>query len=217
MDQTRAEEIVQSLTPADIMQAYSGKPGCACGCNGKYYCRPGSVDAVTKSNGYAPDGESVSDRQVTRILRLVQAGALSQDFVPDLNVRHEGGWNVADDLQYVTVEVSPTRVYTVYLMPEARRARGVTEGFDLSVEVRNLDRLRGLVEAKQTLIVGGVYKLLDGEKYVAYARVLGHDSVSVFFQPDGRSAKNNPLTFGQFFLSIEKRGWKVKKVRELDL
>ncbi len=129
MDQTKAEEIVQSLTPANIMQAYSGKPGCACWCNGKYYCRPGSVDAVTKSNGYAPDEKSVRDRQVTRILRLVQAGV----FVPDLNARHYGwsGWTVPDDLQYVTVEVSPTRVYTVYLMPEARRARGVTKGFDL--------------------------------------------------------------------------------------
>ncbi len=45
MDQTKAEEIIQSLTPSDIRQAYSGKPGCACGCKGKYSCMPESPEA----------------------------------------------------------------------------------------------------------------------------------------------------------------------------
>jgi|SRR5579864_9718701 len=133
MDQSKANEIVQSLTVADIMQAYSGKPGCACGCNGKYHVAEHAVEAQTKSNGYAPSPEDVSNKQVLRILRQVQAAALDSTYVEDLNKhdRAEVCWNVADDLQYITATVSPRRVYTVYLMSAARRSRGIEKGYDL--------------------------------------------------------------------------------------
>jgi len=125
MDQTQANEIVQSLTVADIKQAYSGKPGCACGCNGNYYCTPESP--------CAKDGDKVNVRMVTKVLRMVQAAAADDPYVEDLNMhdRAEVCWNVADDLQYVTATVTPKRVYTIYLMSDTRKRLGVTKGYDL--------------------------------------------------------------------------------------
>jgi hypothetical protein len=133
MDQAKANEIVQSLTVADIENAYSGKPGCACGCNGKYYCTVASKDEVTASHGYAYDDDQVNDKQVLRILRQVQAAAATDPFEPDIDRvdRATVCWNVADDLQYVTATVRPTRVYTVYLRKQARTSRGIEKGWDL--------------------------------------------------------------------------------------
>jgi len=123
MNQTKAEEIVQSLTVADIRQAYSGRPGCACGCRGKYSCTPDSPEAK--------GGDKVNARTVTMVLRKVQAAAAVDPYMVDLDRADDMGWSVADDLQYITAQVSPTRVYTVYLMSAARRERGVTKGYDL--------------------------------------------------------------------------------------
>jgi len=123
MDQTKASDIVQSLTVADIRQAYSGRPGCACGCRGKYSCTPDSPEAK--------DGDKVNVKSVTRILREVQRAACVDTYIENLNRSDGRGWNVADDLQYITAQVSPTRVYTVYLMSAARRSRGVEKGYDL--------------------------------------------------------------------------------------
>lgn len=55
---------LQELTPAMVKRGYVGKPGCACGCKGKYY-ESGSL-------------------MVTKILRTIQA---NENLVTD-----EGGW-----------------------------------------------------------------------------------------------------------------------------
>lgn len=138
MDQAKANEIVQSLTLADIENAYSGKPGCACGCNGKYYCTVASQDEVAASHGYRYDEDQVSDKSCLRILRQVQAAALEHPYEADIDRRDraEVCWNVADDLQYVTATVRPTRVYTVYLRTASRVARGVTEGWGIKKSVQ---------------------------------------------------------------------------------
>jgi hypothetical protein len=52
---------LQDLTPAMIERAYLGKPGCMCGCKGKYY-------TSTKV-----DRSSVNPAMVTKILRTIQA------------------------------------------------------------------------------------------------------------------------------------------------
>jgi len=133
MDQAKALETVQSLTVADIATVYSGKPGCACGCNGKYSCTVAAQDEVAESHGYRYSADQVSDRRCLSILRKVQAAALEHPYHEDLNDhgRTECGWNVADDLQYVTATVTPRRVYTVYLRTDARKSRGVTSGFGI--------------------------------------------------------------------------------------
>jgi hypothetical protein len=133
MNQSKATEIVKSLTPADILQVYSGKPGCHCGCNGRYFVRQAAVAAVAESDGYAPSDEDVKDKVVARLVEKVQAGASQLPYQQDINEhdKYEPGWNVADDLQYVTAVIHRGWVYTVYLTKEARRSRGVEKGFDL--------------------------------------------------------------------------------------
>jgi len=53
---------LQDLTPSMVKRAYFGKPGCMCGCRGKYY--------TTASN---KDHDSVNAAMVTKILRTIQA------------------------------------------------------------------------------------------------------------------------------------------------
>ena len=36
----------------DVLKAYSGHPGCACGCLGKYYYRKTTQELGTKDRGY---------------------------------------------------------------------------------------------------------------------------------------------------------------------
>jgi len=132
MDATKATEIVQSLTVADILKAYSGKPGCACGCRGSYRVTPASRKEADVDTGYAYSDDEVNERQVTRVLREIQAAATHIEYAADLNkAAGDTHWNVDDKLYYVTAQVSPARVYTVYLTSAARRSRGVSRGFAL--------------------------------------------------------------------------------------
>jgi len=140
MDATTAKQHLASLTVSDIIKAYSGKPGCACGCNGKYCITAENRKEAEAETGYAYDDEAVNPKQVKRVLKQVQAHAAmtgdgqkcEADFVEDENkVKSDVYWSIADDLQYVTYQAHERRVYTVYLTAAARRARGVTEGFGL--------------------------------------------------------------------------------------
>jgi hypothetical protein len=132
MDANKATEIVQSLTVADILKAYSGKPGCACGCRGNYRVTAANRKEADVDTGYAYSDDEVNDRQVTRVLREIQAAAAHIEYAVDLNKADgDAHWNVDDDLYYVTAQVSPSRVYTVYLTSAARRSRGVTQGYAL--------------------------------------------------------------------------------------
>lgn len=56
---------LQDLTPAIVKRAYLGKPGCMCGCRGKYY--------TTASNKEAKSYDSVNTAMVTKVLRMLQA------------------------------------------------------------------------------------------------------------------------------------------------
>lgn len=133
MDQAKATEIVQSLTASDVLKAYSGKPGCACGCNGKYYTSPDNRKASDEDDGYACSDDQVQLKQVNRIMRQVQWASRHDTFEANIDRvdRATVCWNVADDLQYVTATVRPSRVYTIYLTKEARRSRGVEKGYGL--------------------------------------------------------------------------------------
>ena len=73
-------ENIQNVTPSMVMQAYSGKIGCMCGCKGKYWVMPEHKDLVAKSNGYEPEDKELNPKQVTKILRLIQAEAENENF-----------------------------------------------------------------------------------------------------------------------------------------
>lgn len=62
---------LQKVAPSQIARAYMGKPGCMCGCRGKYY-------TSTKV-----DHSNVDPKMVTKILRIIQANEEIAEFDPD--------------------------------------------------------------------------------------------------------------------------------------
>jgi hypothetical protein len=79
----------------DIASVYSGKPGCMCGCRGKYYCASALGSQRDKVRGYGITSEKVSDRQVKRIIDLMNGNPSTEDkgnhYFLDLGTR----WYVA--------------------------------------------------------------------------------------------------------------------------
>ena len=68
---------LQDITPAQVFRAYMGKPGCMCGCKGKYYY-----------SERHPHG-TVDPAMVTKVLRTIQAN----DELATLDA--EGQWAAA--------------------------------------------------------------------------------------------------------------------------
>lgn len=63
---------IQEITPAMVAKTYSGRPGCMCGCKGKYFYNSLHVKESSKSVGYDVS-DSINDRMVTKILRILQS------------------------------------------------------------------------------------------------------------------------------------------------
>lgn len=71
-DKTAAEFGLDKITPEQVLSAYSGRTGCACGCRGKYWYNSARVEEASNDRGYAVSPDEVSDAQVKRVLRLLQ-------------------------------------------------------------------------------------------------------------------------------------------------
>ena len=54
-----------------IRSVYSGKDGCACGCNGKHYYTSADRVAAGADRGYDVSDSEVSDRMVTRVIKTL--------------------------------------------------------------------------------------------------------------------------------------------------
>lgn len=82
-----------TLTVADVQSAYSGRPGCCCGCVGTHY--------FTEAHRAVAEQRcaKVNDREVKRILRIVQASPKTE----------HGGCYYS-----LAVPGKPGRVYIVY-------------------------------------------------------------------------------------------------------
>lgn len=61
------------LTPADVRAVYSGRPGCMCGCKGKYSVNPIHRAEADKDRGYACPVGKRSMVMVEKVLRILQA------------------------------------------------------------------------------------------------------------------------------------------------
>ncbi len=97
--QTFPQIDVAKLTPDQVTQVYVGKPGkCCCGCSGKH--------SYNSKHAKRPD-EVVNDREVKRVLALMQAYVNSVDANDDPSIP-----------TYVSVEVG-TKQYIVYVTPDA--------------------------------------------------------------------------------------------------
>lgn len=100
---------LQAFTTDDVISVYSGKPGCSCGCRGTYrYASAAVADGTaTQHVGYAVGADAVNDRQVKKVLGLVQRAAAAQS----KDVEY-GPNNVALNVRDAAGEV--VRVYVVY-------------------------------------------------------------------------------------------------------
>ena len=54
-----------------VIKVYSGKPGCMCGCNGRYRVASAHVNAAGDARGYEYDADDVSDRSVKIIFNKI--------------------------------------------------------------------------------------------------------------------------------------------------
>lgn len=96
-------QTLASLTPADIAKVYSGRPSasgnhCRCGCRGTY--RYNSDVSIAKDRGWDGDPSDVNDKQVVKVLAIVQAHADVAD--------------AADDMNWFDVTTADGRSYTIY-------------------------------------------------------------------------------------------------------
>ena len=63
---------IRELRESDVGMVYSGKPGCGCGCLGKYWTQPRWAKVTAQRRGYELDEEEIQLRQVRRILKIMQ-------------------------------------------------------------------------------------------------------------------------------------------------
>jgi hypothetical protein len=120
MPKATALAAIAALTANDVLTAYSGKPGCSCGCIGTYRILAANRKEAEEDSGHAHADEDVNPRQVSRVLHKVQWAARHNKYYKDLNRAPEVHVNMADDAYYVRAQVSPRRVYKVYLTKAAR-------------------------------------------------------------------------------------------------
>ena len=83
--------------PIDVTkvgEVYSGRPGCACGCRGKYY------HSSTPHEGYV-EGDATDDKMVARVVKL-------------FNANLELVWDVGGGI--FQFDLSEKRTYTVYMI-----------------------------------------------------------------------------------------------------
>lgn len=102
------KKILSQLTVNDILKVYSGKHGCMCGCNGKYYVNPDHRAEADKARGYAYDDEDMSMRMVKRVLKLMNE-------FPRVDMPERGTYD------WFSMPEDTERNYTIYLTEEAKK------------------------------------------------------------------------------------------------
>jgi hypothetical protein len=96
----QSEFDLQGISIDDVRSVYSGKQGCMCGCKGKHRYHPKHLVEATKDRGYGIGPEETNLRQVTKVLRLLQADsrtALQDGYI--LHIKDEK--KLDDEKQYV--------------------------------------------------------------------------------------------------------------------
>lgn len=65
---------LRTLSMTNVSGVYSGKPGkCCCGCAGNHRYNSAFVNEAGANRGYAVDADEINDRQVAKIIGLLQA------------------------------------------------------------------------------------------------------------------------------------------------
>jgi hypothetical protein len=70
------EQLKLSLDDIDISKvasAYSGKPGCMCGCRGKYYYTTEHAKDAGKQRGYEVEDNEINDSMVKKVTKILNS------------------------------------------------------------------------------------------------------------------------------------------------
>lgn len=130
----QATEALAVLTTEFVMSVYSGKPGCCCGCNGNHRYNSKHVALGSASRGYAVTPADVNDRQVAKVLALVQANAdRLEDWDEDSN--NFAVTLTSDSGTQRLYIVYPTRVFLAAMNMAARHDAKIAEQNDAYLEL----------------------------------------------------------------------------------
>jgi hypothetical protein len=123
---------IKRLVASDVTSAYSGKPGCMCGCNGNY--RYYSAEYFKKFGpGYGEAEEEVNPAQVRKVLTVIQT-AVNID-ANDVEAIRSSSCKKGEVI--LSFDFSEKRVYVVYLTPGASAT--FPEKFDVEYASQNLN------------------------------------------------------------------------------
>jgi hypothetical protein len=104
--QSYVEWFVKNLLSRDVREVYSGKPGCMCGCRGKYSTNPAHKAEADAERGYEQEVGKQSMRMVNNVLHRMQLDVT--------NVRIQDG-----SILYFADAPERERNYVVYLCNSA--------------------------------------------------------------------------------------------------
>jgi len=62
-----------------VLKVYSGRPGCCCGCRGKYTYRKETAAIGAEERGYSMDAGEVNEGVVTKVLNVINNDPRSVD------------------------------------------------------------------------------------------------------------------------------------------
>lgn len=96
-----AEAAAQAVDVTKVRAVYSGRPGCACGCRGKYSFASQYRDEAQEARGYEVTDDEVSDRSVKIIVGKINALIAA------------GDGDVSRDPEYISVDL-PNRSLVAY-------------------------------------------------------------------------------------------------------
>jgi hypothetical protein len=95
----------REVTINQVLKTYSGRPGCACGCNGKYAYRPETKEIGAKERGYEVDADDIKPKSVAHTIKMVNS-AIKGEMEVDCLVF---------DREFISVEKG-NKVWTVYFI-----------------------------------------------------------------------------------------------------
>ena len=117
-NETKPEQIekhtatILALTTDKVMSVYNGKAHkCCCGCAGTHSYNSKHVVAASANRGYLVDAEECNDKEIGRILKLVQAAAGEAAANQVDGEENDFG---TSELYFIT---RGKREYIVYLLP----------------------------------------------------------------------------------------------------
>ena len=116
MNANDVKKLLAAVTLDKVMSVYSGKAGkCYCGCSGNHRYASAHLAVAGLDRGYPIEGDEVNDRQVKKVLKIVQERFEVAEGTPKgslpYNLEAESGF-----VTHFTAEVDG-RSYTVYLLP----------------------------------------------------------------------------------------------------